>query len=198
MKGLSMKTSQFATRSYASLAKKFLLTALLIFTAHAQADNSNTSGQDLLPSISGAWHSVNGYVLNYNGSVCYTTQGFYLNSNGSDSANFSYSFSCSTGYQGQMQGLDFNPKFGSYQNGYNTIFSQFIYNNNQQVGLERKMTTTWGFGSMINFQYQTVRITVSKRDLEGRPEQLSFEVNNSQSNVQNGQATIYHLELIRN
>lgn len=171
-----------------------LILGLTMLLSSQTFGQSFDNGQAILNSIAGNWRSVRGYVVNDNYSSCHTTQPVYINNMGGDSANFSYSISCSTGYQVQMQGLDFDPRLGSYDSGYNRIASQYLYNNSSIVGIERKMTTTWGFGSMINFQYQTVRFFASP----GTPETLTLEISNSQSNVQNGQVTTYHFDLVKN
>jgi hypothetical protein len=176
-----------------SLIQRLVLGLTMLLSTQTFGQGLN-NGQILLNSITGSWHSVRGYIVNDNYSSCYTTQPVYINNNGGDLANFSYSISCSNGYQVQMQGLDFNPKVGSYNSGYNRITSQYLYNNSTIVGIERKMTTTWGFGSMINFQYQTVRMITNP----GSEETLTLEISNSQSNVQNGQVTTYHFDLVKN
>ena len=171
-----------------------MLTFAILLSGKSFAQN-DVSGQNFLNSLAGNWRSVQGYVVNYQGSSCYTPQMFYVYNVGSDYANFSYSISCSNGYQAQMQGLDFNPRIGTYQSGYNTLSSKYLYNNNVIVGIERKMTTTWGFGSMINFQYQTVKI-MAVPNSNGNA--ITLEISNSQSNVQNGLVTTYHLDLVNN
>jgi hypothetical protein len=174
-----------------------LAISLFMMTRLSFAETIN-SRQELLNSIAGHWRSELGYVLNYPGSSCFTTQSFAVFLTNPESANFSYSFACSTGYQAQMQGLDFNPERGTYQNGYNTITSRFLLNNDGRVfGIERHMMTTWGFGNMINYQYQTARIKILSQNDSGNAQTLSLEIINSQSNVQNGQATTYYLNLIR-
>ncbi len=174
-----------------------LLICLLFESSKVMAVSSNLDGQGLLRALAGNWQSVRGYVENDLTTTCYTPQMFYLVESGQDAANFSYSVSCTNGFQVQMQGLDFRPSLGTYKNGYNSVSSRYVYNNSNLIGFERKMTTTWGFGSMINFQYQTVRVVVTKMSLNGEPLSLDLQIINSQSNVQNGQSTIYHLELTK-
>lgn len=159
----------------------------------------------LPPGIAGTYHSTNGfvaYVVNgatvpLAGSTCQLTQPFSFSAFGSESGSISYAFNCSTGFQAQAQGDDFNPSRGPYQNGYNSISSFYIVNNSGIVeAVERDQTTTWGFGSMVNYQHQKLVIVGPVTNANGQ-KTLSFELRNDQTNVQNDQITVYHMDLIQ-
>jgi len=180
------------------IASRGFILLIGLVSVSASAQTSNVADQNLLSALAGYWHSVGGYVSNVSDSTCYTTQSFSWVTAGADSANFTYSFSCSTGYQGQSQALDFNPDNGTYQNGYNSVSSEFLVNSSNIVdGIQREQTTTWGFGSMVNYQYQTVRIVGPSSSGPNGQQTLSFDLTNSQSNVNGGQGTTYHLDLVR-
>jgi hypothetical protein len=162
------------------------------------------SGQQFLSELSGSYHSSSGFVGTLvqgtvaaeSGTSCQTSQSLVISTSSPDVGSITYSFSCSDGFQGQVQGDDFNPAAGSYVNGYNTISSQFLSTAGTVTGIERDQLTTWGFGNMVSYQHQNIYITSLSLTAAGK-KTVTFELRNDQTNQNNDSVTVYHLELIQ-